>query len=370
MNPSANTAGTASPPNHGRRPDDFVVALLDRMKSVARARPVGAGTKPALSAVDRGTTPIEMSGYRGIIEYEPSEFTFTARAGTPIGEIIDILGRHGQNLPFDPPLAAAGATLGGTVASGLNGPGRLRFGGMRDFVLGVLFATGDGRIVHGGGKVVKNAAGFDFPKLLVGSCGRLGVILELTFKVFPAPQATLTAEACLPSLSAALQCSSRLALLPLDIDALEIESNGRLIMRLAGDAGTLEPRLEHLNHDHGFAFTRTSDECWTRWASERPVKVPLTPPRIPALDAALETIGLGRRYGVAGNVAWIERATPELDAVLSAAGLPGLALDGPVARLGSWPGAAGERLIADVFDPNGRLGDRALGLGFANPAGG
>jgi glycolate oxidase FAD binding subunit len=349
----------ASPPHRSLESDEFVGALLEKLKAAPHVHPVGAGTKPALSAVPPGTAQLDLSGYRGITEYEPGEFTFTALAGTPLAEINAALSRHGQYLPFDPPLAGAGATLGGTVAGGLNGPGRFRFGGMRDFILGVVFVTGDGRIIRGGGKVVKNAAGFDFPKLLVGSCGRLGVFLELTFKVFPAPQAFLTAAASLPSLSAALQGASRLGLLPLDLDALEIEPNGRIILRLAGDSGTLDARLDRLNRDHGFTFSRTSDDCWARWASERPVKVPLTPQRIPALDATLEGLGLARRYSVAGNVAWIERATPELGAALEAAGLAGLALDGPVARIGSWPDA-GERLIARVFDPHGRLFSRAV----------
>ena len=103
-----------------------------------------------------------------------------------------MLAEHGQYLPFDPPLAAAGATLGGTVAAGLSGPGRYRYGGVRDFVLGVRFVDGMGNLVRGGGKVVKNAAGFDFPKLMVGSLGRLGVLAELSFKVFPQPPAFAT----------------------------------------------------------------------------------------------------------------------------------------------------------------------------------
>ena len=91
-------------------------------------------------------------------------------------------------MPCEALFAEAGATLGGTVAAATSGPGRLRFGGVRDFLLGVRFVTGDGRVVFGGGKVVKNAAGFDLPKLMVGGLGRFGVLTELTFKVFPKPE--------------------------------------------------------------------------------------------------------------------------------------------------------------------------------------
>jgi glycolate dehydrogenase FAD-binding subunit len=132
--------------------DEFTQQLAGRMRAARNVLPVGAGTKPALSVTSNGVVRLELSGHRGIVEYEPSEYTFTARAGTPLEEISVELARHRQYLPFDPPLAVHGATLGGTVAAGLNGPGRLRYGGMRDFILGALFLTGDGRVIRGGSK--------------------------------------------------------------------------------------------------------------------------------------------------------------------------------------------------------------------------
>ena len=124
----------------------------------------GGGTKPALSSVADAAV-LDLSALRGITEYQPSEFTFSARAGTPLAEIASALAEHGQALPFDPPLVDAGATVGGAIAAGLSGSGRYRYGGIRDFLLGVRFVDGQGRLVRGGGKVVKNAAGFDLPKL-------------------------------------------------------------------------------------------------------------------------------------------------------------------------------------------------------------
>ena len=85
-----------------------------------------------------------------------------------MSEIAQTLAEHDQYLPFDPPLAGAGATIGGVIASGVSGAGALRHGGIRDFVIGVRLVDGTGRVVGGGGRVVKNAAGFDFPKLMVG----------------------------------------------------------------------------------------------------------------------------------------------------------------------------------------------------------
>ncbi len=95
----------------------------------------------------------------------------TMLAGTRVSEVISILGKQGQYLPFDPLLADRGATIGGTVASNAAGSGRFRFGGIRDFLLGVRFVDGRGKCIRGGGQVVKNAAGFDYPKLLVSQLG-------------------------------------------------------------------------------------------------------------------------------------------------------------------------------------------------------
>ncbi|MEO1617620.1 MAG: FAD-binding protein [Planctomycetota bacterium] len=163
--------------------------LREALLSYARIRLVGGSTKSD-GRSEREYAPIQLvstQAMRGITEYQPSEFVFTAYAGTRLDEITEILSEHRQYLPFDPPLARAGATLGGTVAMAMSGSGRFRFGGVRDFILGADFLTGDGKWIRSGGKVVKNAAGFDLPKLLVGSFGQLAAMTLLTFKVFPAP---------------------------------------------------------------------------------------------------------------------------------------------------------------------------------------
>src|SRR3954470_5132951 len=164
--------------------------LAEAVRSPPHLLAIGAGTKPRLSQVD--AAKLSTARLRGISEYDPSEFTFTAAAGTPVREIAAALAERGQYLPFDPMLVDAGATLGGTVAAGLSGPGRFRFGGLRAFILGVRFVDGNGRLLRMGGKVVKNAAGFDLPKFFVGSVGRFGVLGEITFKVFPRPASSLT----------------------------------------------------------------------------------------------------------------------------------------------------------------------------------
>jgi glycolate oxidase FAD binding subunit len=335
-------------------------AIRDALLSAPRLRVAAARTKPALSTPPEGVTTLDLSGCRGITEYHPGEFTISARAGTPIAEITQSLARHGQYLPFDPPLAAQGATLGGTIAAGLNGSGRLRYGGLRDFIIGATFFTGDGRLVRGGGKVVKNAAGFDFPKLLVGSAGRLGVLLEVTFKVFPLPQERLTAVANTGSLTAALALAARLVRLPADLEALDIEPSGRTWIRLAGDHGTLATRLERLGRETQAAFHAAEDTVWSQSpiGADLTVKVPLTPARIPELDSALAALGLARRYAVAGHVAWIglrpDQSTA-LDQALQTHGLGGLSLLHAPTRLGQWPSSQAEDIVRRAFDPTGRL---------------
>lgn len=164
--------------------EEMLGRVRERLRESGRLHPQGGRSKPALAATDEADA-LELGQCQGVLEYEPSEFTFTALAGTPVAEVVALLVEHGQYLPFDPMLVSRGATLGGTIAANSAGPGRYRYGGIRDFLIGVRFADGRGNLVQGGGKVVKNAAGFDFPKFFVGSLGRFGVLLEVTFKVFP-----------------------------------------------------------------------------------------------------------------------------------------------------------------------------------------
>lgn len=208
--------------------------LRDAVLSAPRVIAVGAETKPRLSAVE--AVKISTRLLSGITEYEPSEFTFTALAGTPVREIIAALEAKGQYLPFDPMLVEAGSTIGGVVASGLSGPGRFRYGGVRDFILGVRFVDGLGRLLRLGGKVVKNAAGFDVPKFLVGSLGRFAVIGEVTFKVFPKPESALTLQ-----MPFAAEKMTKLANSRFEIDALDVPPGGEtMLVRLAGPAKALE----------------------------------------------------------------------------------------------------------------------------------
>lgn len=131
---------------------------------------------------------LDISGYRGIINYEPSELVITARAGTTLSEIEHTLAEADQMLAFEPPRFAEASTIGGCVASGLSGPRRMAAGGLSDFVLGARLLDSTGELLSFGGEVMKNVAGYDVSRLLAGSLGSLGPIVELSVKVLPRPQ--------------------------------------------------------------------------------------------------------------------------------------------------------------------------------------
>jgi glycolate oxidase FAD binding subunit len=153
----------------------------------------GSGTK-----MDRGAPPLachvllDASGVAGVVEHAAGDLTVTVRAGTLISDLQATLRTSGQWLALDPPLPGS---VGGLIATGDSGPRRLRYGGVRDLILGVKFVRADGVVARGGGKVVKNVAGYDLPKLLTGSLGTLGVIVEATFRLYPLPALAVTALA-------------------------------------------------------------------------------------------------------------------------------------------------------------------------------
>jgi glycolate oxidase FAD binding subunit len=351
---------------------EAVEEVQEALRGHKRVLPRGGGTKPALSSPPEGTVTLEVSGLTGIEDYDPEELTFTARAGTALGVIEAALAENGQYLPFDPPLVAAGATLGGAVAAGTSGPLRYRSGGVRDFILGVRFIDGEGRLVRAGGRVVKNAAGFDLSKLMVGSAGRLGVMVELSFKVFPQPQgwATLTVDCA--GLDEALALIGALATAPFDLEALDLEPPGRLSLRLAGVADAMPARLERLEgilersgerlegEEEGILWRKVRDFAWVA-ENTAIVKVALVPKRVPELEAKLEELAVERRYGAGANIAWLawpgERSAQELDELLRSVGLAGIFLTGSpeTPMVGTHRGGVFAQRVKSALDPPGRF---------------
>lgn len=175
--------------------ENVVQQLAETIRDAAsQQRPLcirGGGTKDFYGGRVHGYK-LDTSGYRGIVAYEPTELVITARAGTPLAEIEAALREKGQMLAFEPPHFGPGATLGGCIAAGLSGPRRPYAGAVRDFVLGVRLLDGKGAELRFGGRVMKNVAGYDVSRLMAGSLGTLGVLLEVSLKVLPIPAADAT----------------------------------------------------------------------------------------------------------------------------------------------------------------------------------
>src|ERR1700734_333861 len=175
--------------------DPALARLIDQV-SIAREQRApldiwGGGTKRFYGESPAGA-PLDMTPLSGITCYEPTELVVTARAGTPLRDLEAALEEHGHCLPFEPPRFAPGGTVGGMVAAGLSGPARAAVGAVRDHVLGLTLLNGRGEVLTFGGQVVKNVAGYDVSRLIVGSLGILGIICEVSLKVLPINRATET----------------------------------------------------------------------------------------------------------------------------------------------------------------------------------
>jgi glycolate oxidase FAD binding subunit len=174
---------------------DRTETLTDQVRAACARREslriVGGDTKRFYGRQVAGT-PLDVAGHAGILTYDPSELVLTARAGTRLADVEATLHGRGQHLPFEPPEFGSAATLGGTIATGLAGPARVARGPVRDHVLGATLLSGDGRVLKFGGEVMKNVAGYDVSRLLAGSLGVLGVLLDVSLKVLPLPPATQT----------------------------------------------------------------------------------------------------------------------------------------------------------------------------------
>jgi glycolate oxidase FAD binding subunit len=219
--------------------DSALNQLCEKIRAASAARtPLrirAGGTKDFYGNSVQGEL-LDPRSLAGIVDYEPTELVITARAGTPLTELEQLLADNGQMLAFEPPHFGPGATVGGCVAAGLSGPRRVSFGptygGVRDFVLGARLIDGRGELLSFGGTVMKNVAGYDISRLLAGSMGILGVITEVSLKVLPRPMThhTLTFEL---SAEAAVDKLNEWAGQPLPLSA-STWHEGVLYLRVAG----------------------------------------------------------------------------------------------------------------------------------------
>ncbi|WP_110667262.1 glycolate oxidase subunit GlcE [Salinicola halophilus] len=271
---------------------DASAALIDTVSRAARERTplriVGGGTKAFLGRRVEATQAVELRDHAGIVHYDPVELIVTARAGTPLATLERVLDESHQRLAFEPPHFGGAATVGGMVAAGLSGPRRPWAGSVRDFVLGVRVITAEGKHLRFGGEVMKNVAGYDLSRLMVGAQGTLGVITEVSFKVLPQPVAAARLRLSLP-FEDACQRLVEWGRQPLPITGAAFEA-GTLHVRLEGGEGSVESTRRHIGgeaeaadfwadlREHRLPFFR-GDDPRPLWRLSLPARA-----RLPALD--------------------------------------------------------------------------------------
>ncbi|OJW47312.1 MAG: glycolate oxidase subunit GlcE [Thiobacillus sp. 65-1059] len=253
----------------------MLTEFLDRIRSAHAANtPLviqGGGSKTFYGNADEGEV-LSTRALTGVVDYQPKELVLTARAGTPLAEIEALLAEQNQMLAFEPPHFGDAATLGGSIAAGLSGPRRPYAGAARDFVLGVRLIDGTGQPLRFGGQVIKNVAGYDVSRLMVGALGTLGLITEVSLKVLPQPALETTLQFELDE-AAAIGRMNQWAGQPLPLSASSWHA-GLLTLRLSGAASAVRAAQARLGgeplQDAGAFWQRLRDQA-TPFFDKRPL---------------------------------------------------------------------------------------------------
>ena len=232
--------------------------------------PWGGGTRITLGNVPKKLDMIlETTRLDKIIDHTPGDLTATVQAGITISDLQKSLGKHGQFLPIDPPLANR-ATLGGTLAVGTSGPFKWQYGSLRDTVIGIKIINANGILTKSGGQVVKNVSGYDMSRLHIGGLGTLGVIAEASLKLTPLPLQETTLISDFTSLNSCFNAALEIfksSLMPLAITVINSEANSRmgsiesqgpwtLLVRLGGRLLTLQRMItdsRNIIHNNDFS---------------------------------------------------------------------------------------------------------------------
>lgn len=249
--------------------------LAEGARDGARFAFVGGGTAIELGAPPRAVdVALSTAGLARIVEHEPADQVVTVEAGVRLGPLQSALAAHGQRLALDPPRAAE-ATIGGLVATGAFGPLRTRYGGLRDLIIGVAFARADGVIARGGGKVVKNVAGFDLPKLMVGSLGVLGLVVRASFRLHPLPEEAATVLAAGLDPAAVWALAARLRAGKFEPAAVAALAHGRerfqVAVRFEGFASAVAREVARIQESEaatGVPLDRLPRDAATAWWAE------------------------------------------------------------------------------------------------------
>jgi glycolate oxidase FAD binding subunit len=314
---------------------DLSDAIADAARKGIRLEILGGGSKADVGATVRDARALDMAGFAGVIDYDPAELILTVGAGTKLAEVEALVAAEGQMLAFDPfdhgPIfgrPAGAATIGGIVAAGVAGSRRLSRGGVRDHLLGFEGVSGRGERFVAGGKVVKNVTGYDLPKLMCGSWGRLAALTQLTLKVLPTGRtsATRLIEGLSPEqarIAMARALGSRA-----DISAAAHFPGSPAItaLRIEGFGPSVEARsamVDELLAEHGPVRPASEEQAAALWESLRTLaplgaecplwRVNVTPSQGPAIVAALEPHGARWLFDWAGGLVWLGfQGDPEL----------------------------------------------------------
>ena len=274
-----------------------VAALLAEGR---RARPVGGATKLDWGAL--GQPPeVEISTGRldALVEHNEGDLTAVLGAGIPLARAQEAFVRKGQRLCLDPPDGHGRATIGGIVATGDSGPLRHRYGAARDLILGVRVALPDGTVARAGSKVIKNVAGYDLAKLMCGALGTLGVVTEVTMRLHPLPEMSISAVGRGSDPALLVDAARAVARRPLELDGLDLrwdgpDAGGAVLARAVGRAaGEAAERTGAVMREAGLQSELHEDDeaIWAeqrerqRAGSGREAVV-----RVSALPAALEHV--------------------------------------------------------------------------------
>lgn len=293
----------------------------------------GKNTKQGFGAAVAADCVVSLEKLSGITEYHPDELVMTALPGTPLAEVQQALEKHGQQLAFEPPAlnrmyqAADAGTIGGVFAGNLAGPRRFKAGGARDHLLEVTAVNGRGEAWKSGGKVIKNVSGYDLPKLMAGSWGTLSVLTGMTFKVLPAPAASLSLAAwglsveqgmaLLTDIASSPCEASGLAFLPgaalaaIEQDEMTFADESMTLIRLEGSRLSLNERLQALKKRlppacRSSALDQAASETAWRWVRDAaPLHdVRRTPGIVRVSMPPTAAAGLARFLDQLGGCAW------------------------------------------------------------------
>jgi len=342
--------------------NDIAEQLAQAVRNAAAAHtPLaihGSGSKRFYTGAIEGA-PLDVTGHRGVVSYEPTELVITARAGSPLAEIEALLAQHNQMLAFEPPYFGPNATLGGAIACGFSGPRRPYAGAARDFVLGVKIINGKGEILKFGGQVMKNVAGYDVSRLMVGSLGTLGVLLEISLKVLPKPAKEITLSFETPA-DKAIVAMNTWAGRPLPLSAA-CHTGDTLYIRLSGaDLGVRAAHTKlggqvldkgdvfwHQIREHRHGFFQDNAPLWR-------LSVPPATPSINLPGKWLLDWGGAQRWLTSDAAAdTIHRVVARLEGHATLFRVS----DGSVPVTGSLPSrlVALQRQLKQAFDPEGIL---------------